>query len=108
MLPVSARVQFSVRSIVLLTMMVWRLLPGPVLFVRVTVFGLRTFVTLHAESEPLPTLVIFTVYPWLCSCAMVSCADPLPDGAASAGAANANVAAAIPVAERIVMASFII
>ena len=72
MLPVSARVQFSVRSIVLLTMMVWRLLPGPVLFVRVTVFGLRTFVTLHAESEPLPTLVIFTVYPWLCSCAMVS------------------------------------
>ena len=93
----------------MLTMMVWRLLPGPVRFVRVTVFGLRTSVTLHAESGPLPTLVIFTVYPWLCSCAMASCADPpLDDGAAIAGAANANAAAAIPVAARVVMARFII
>ena len=49
---------------------------APVRFVRVNVCGLRTSVTVHAESGPLPTLVIFTVYPWLCSCAMVSCTDP--------------------------------
>lgn len=62
-------------SIVLLTMMVtfsWP--PWPSRFVRVTVLGLRTSVTLHAESGPLPTRVIVTVYPSLCSCPMVPAA----------------------------------
>jgi hypothetical protein len=102
-------VQFSVTSIVLLTMMVFTpLAPGCDRVVRVTVFGLRTPITVHAESGPLPTLVIFTVYPSLCHCAMVSCADSVLDGAAKVGAANANVAAAMAVTVRVVMASFII
>ena len=69
------QVQSNVTSIVLLTVMVVTpLAPGPERVVRVIVLGLRTSVTLHWASGPLPTLVTVTVYPWLSSCPMVPAA----------------------------------
>ena len=67
----------------------------------------RTEATVHWSSGAEPVLLTMTLKPWACSEFTVSCTDCPPDGSARVGAANANVAAAIPVAARVVMASFI-